>query len=120
MFQIELKFKIHERNVSWETFAAAFVSEALKPSFDEIRPKFAAVPMAPPSLPSVEAWGQKVEPKIVNVDAAAHLLGIRPSTVRAYISRRKIASVRIGRRVLIPTVAIDELISSGLRPAAPR
>jgi excisionase family DNA binding protein len=98
MFNIEVKLKIHERDVSWETFAAVFLTEALKSSFEEIRPQFAAVPREPVNPQAAESGNRKAEPRIVNIDEAARLLGIKPATVRAYVARRKISSVRIGCR----------------------
>lgn len=116
MFNIEVKFRIQGREVPWDSFAAAFLTNALKSSFDEIRSQFSAAP--PRASPhSAEPRILKAEPRVVNINEAARLLGIRPSTVRAYVSRRKISSVRIGRRVLIPLDAINELITNGLRPA---
>jgi excisionase family DNA binding protein len=117
MFQIELKFKIHDRDVSWDRFAAAFIREALKTPFDEIRQEFTSTAPTPASPSTFESKNPNIKPQIVNVDDAARMLGLKSSTVRAYIAKRKIASVRIGRRVLVPTAAIHELITAGLRPA---
>jgi excisionase family DNA binding protein len=116
MFNIEVKFKILGREVSWDRFVAAFFTEALRSSFDEIRSQFSPAP-SPVSPHPAEPHILKAEPTVVNINEAARLLGIRPSTISAYVSRRKISSVRIGRRVLIPLDAINALLAQGLTPA---
>jgi excisionase family DNA binding protein len=58
---------------------------------------------------------------LLTVSQAADQLGIKPSTVRAWILQRRIGSVKIGRRsVRIPATEISNLIDSGFRPARPR
>jgi excisionase family DNA binding protein len=116
MFNIEVKFKIQEREIPWDRFASAFLAEALRSSFEGIRSNPICVPQ-PASPQSAESRIPMAEPRVVNINEAARLLGIRVATVRAYVSRREISSVRIGRRVLIPTEVINELITTGLRPA---
>ena len=117
MFRIEVKFKIQHQEVAWDRFVAAFLTESLKASFDQIRPQIAAVPPIRTTVQNVQPGTPQTEPRVVNINEAAHLLGIKPSTIRAYVSTRRIASVRIGRRVLIPMEAINEMIAMGLTPA---
>jgi len=60
------------------------------------------------------------EVTLLTVSQAADQLGIKPSTIRAWILQRRIGSVKIGRRsVRIPATEISNLIDSGLRPARP-
>jgi excisionase family DNA binding protein len=117
MFKVELSFKIQQREVSWDKFVAAVLMESLKPSFDELRLQFGSVPPVG-SRPSHEVAKSEAQPRVVGINEAARLLNLRPSTIRAYVARRKIASVRIGRRVLIPVEAINEIIIRGLTPAS--
>ena len=57
---------------------------------------------------------------LLTVQQAADQLGIKPSTVRAWILQRRIGSVKIGRRsVRIPATEISMLINTGFRPARP-
>jgi excisionase family DNA binding protein len=52
---------------------------------------------------------------LVSIKDAALALSLSPWTVRKYVSRGLIPSVRIGRRVLIEPTALNELIASNRR-----
>ena len=54
---------------------------------------------------------------MLNVNDAAQLLGLKPTTLRAWILHRKIEFVRVGRAVRIPAKAIDEFIERNTTPA---
>lgn len=55
---------------------------------------------------------------LLRVEEAAELLNVKPSTVRAWLLRRKLPRVRIGQRaVRIPREALEELIAEGTIPA---
>jgi excisionase family DNA binding protein len=62
---------------------------------------------------------KKLQPQMLDVNGAAQLLGLKPSTIRDWILRRKIASVKLGRRVFIRKEAIDDIILRSTRPAGP-
>jgi excisionase family DNA binding protein len=47
---------------------------------------------------------------LLNVKEAAPLLGLKPATLRAWILRRKIEFVRVGRAVRIPAATIAQFI----------
>ncbi|MBV9181930.1 MAG: helix-turn-helix domain-containing protein [Acidobacteria bacterium] len=115
MFKIEVKLKVAEREVSVEKFAAMFLAEAIKAAQAEITPPIRVV-ASQPVKPDVSKE-RKETSRVLRVKEAAHLLGLRPSTIRAYIANRKIACVRIGRRVFVPREAIEETIMKGLIPA---
>ena len=51
------------------------------------------------------------------VDEAARDLNVSTHTVRAWIARRRIGSVRLGRAVRIPASEIARLIEQGTIPA---
>ena len=57
--------------------------------------------------------------KLLSIEESADRLGLRPVTVRMWASRRKIARVKLGRRVLIPESEIERVIAAALIPAAP-
>ena len=55
---------------------------------------------------------------LLRVDQAADLLAVKPSTLRAWLLRRRIAKERIGRRaVRIPSAEVERIIAEGMIPA---
>ena len=54
---------------------------------------------------------------LLNVNEVAHLLGLKPATLRAWILLRKIEFVRVGRAVRIPRKSVDEFIERNTIPA---
>jgi excisionase family DNA binding protein len=56
---------------------------------------------------------------LLSIEAAAIRLGLKPVTVRQWAGARKIARVKLGRRVLIPESEIDRLIEASTIPALP-
>lgn len=65
--------------------------------------------------------GSQVEkgkrPKLLTCAAAAEELGLKEATIRVWIARRKLASVKLGRAVRIPADAVDEMIRQNTIPA---
>jgi excisionase family DNA binding protein len=57
---------------------------------------------------------------LLNVNEAAQLLGLKPATLRAWILRRKIEFVRVGRAIRIPRRAIEEFIQENTVPVRER
>ncbi len=55
-------------------------------------------------------------PELNDVSMAATILGIKESTIRAWIHTRRIEFVRIGRRVKIPGAEIQRIIDEGRQP----
>jgi excisionase family DNA binding protein len=53
---------------------------------------------------------------LVSVEKAADILGLSPWTVRAWVSKGKIGSAKLGSRRLIPQSELDRLISESLVP----
>ena len=51
------------------------------------------------------------------VEQAAADLSVSIHTIRAWVARRKIGSVRLGRAVRIPLAEIQRLIDAGTLPA---
>lgn len=60
-----------------------------------------------------------MEPLTVDIREAARLTSLSPFTIRAYIKSGRLASVRVGRRVLIEPREIVLLIEKGGRRAPP-
>jgi excisionase family DNA binding protein len=57
--------------------------------------------------------------RLLTVQEAARYLGLTVSCLRAWILKRRIASVRLGRAVRIPYSEIERLIEEGYVPARP-
>lgn len=57
---------------------------------------------------------------MLTVRQAAERLGLRDSTLRAWIVQRRIGIVRLGRAVRIPLEEIERLIAEGSVPARER
>jgi excisionase family DNA binding protein len=57
---------------------------------------------------------------LLTVSKAAELLAVKPMTVRAWILRKQIRYVKVGRAVRIPQTAVEELIERGtVEPDSP-
>jgi len=57
--------------------------------------------------------------QLLTVEAAAEALGLKPPTIRAWIAKRRIASVRLGRARRVPESEVSRIITLGLTPALP-
>jgi excisionase family DNA binding protein len=56
--------------------------------------------------------------RLLRVEEAAEFLNVKPSTIRAWLLRRRLPFVRVGKRaVRIPLEALEGLISENLIPA---
>lgn len=55
--------------------------------------------------------------KLLSVVEAAEALHLSPWTIRMWLVRGKIGSVKLGRAVRIPQAEILRLVSEGSRPA---
>jgi excisionase family DNA binding protein len=49
------------------------------------------------------------EPRLFGIKEAARLLSVSSWSIRRWIRQRKIRSVRLGRRVLVPSSEVDRL-----------
>ncbi len=54
--------------------------------------------------------------QLLTVQAFAKALNVTPACIRRWILERKIATVKLGRLVRIPSDEVHRLIQSGLRP----
>jgi excisionase family DNA binding protein len=121
MFNIEIRFKVGDRDVPLERFMTQFFRECLGETLTEAMTRL--MPTSAPRQPLttvVPVTAPRPGPRVVSVPEAAQLLGLRPSTIRAWIGRRRISAVHLGRRVVIPIEAIDDVLLRGLVPARER
>jgi excisionase family DNA binding protein len=58
-----------------------------------------------------------MQSQLLTVGQAASELSVSVHTVRAWIAKRKIGSVRIGRAVRVPSHEIARLVERGTTPA---
>jgi excisionase family DNA binding protein len=56
--------------------------------------------------------------KLLTVAEAAEALHIRPSTVRSWVMRQRITSIRVGRCVRISTDEVEKILLAGTRAAS--
>jgi excisionase family DNA binding protein len=57
--------------------------------------------------------------KLMSIEEAANALGLKPVTIRQWAGMRRIARVKLGRRVLIPADAVERLIEANLTYSQP-
>jgi excisionase family DNA binding protein len=57
--------------------------------------------------------------RLVSISDAAKELGLAPVTLRSWIAKRRIASVKLGRSIRIPSSELDRLVERGAIPALP-
>lgn len=55
--------------------------------------------------------------RLLSIKEASELLGLKPATVRAWLLRRKLPRVNVGRAVRIPAEAIAQFIERNTIPA---
>lgn len=55
--------------------------------------------------------------KMLTVNECADRLGMKPPTIRLWISKRKIGHVKLGRSVRVPEQECDRLIQENTVPA---
>jgi excisionase family DNA binding protein len=51
-----------------------------------------------------------MEPKAVNIEQAAKILGVHPHTAKALIEDGRLHAVKVGRRYLIPVAELDRFL----------
>jgi len=57
------------------------------------------------------------EKRLLSVEEAAKYLGVQKSTIYSWAWRRKIPSVKMGRRLLFDQEDLDRMIEAGKREA---
>lgn len=64
-----------------------------------------------------EVTAEEVRPKYLRVDQAELMSGVSRWTWRRWAYANKVASVKAGKRLLIPITEFDRVMSEGYRPA---
>ncbi len=59
-------------------------------------------------------------PHLLTVKEAAHALGLKVATIRAWLAQRRLPRVSCGRAVRIPSQAIEQFIERNTIPARER
>lgn len=61
---------------------------------------------------------ERIPERLLRVSEVADHLGLRVSTIRAWVLHRRIEAVRVGRRAIrIPAGAVQKIIDAGTIPA---
>lgn len=60
------------------------------------------------------------EPQLIGVEEAEQLYGLSRWTFRRWAYTGKIASVKMGKRLLLPIADLQRLVAEGTRPALKR
>lgn len=55
--------------------------------------------------------------ELVTIAEASEILRLKPSTIRAWVLRRRIAFVKLGRRVMFRRTELEALIAQSVVPA---
>ncbi len=56
-----------------------------------------------------------MENRLLSVEASARYLGVRKSTIYSWAARKKVPSVKIGRRLLFDRKDLDDIIEERKR-----
>lgn len=59
-------------------------------------------------------------PRLVGADKAAAITGLSHWTIRAWAAKGKIASHKLGRRLMFDTVELDRFVQESARPRVAR
>ena len=123
MLTVELRIKENGREMSFDRLTdelAMKLARALKKQIAARKNKDMSAAYAPGShgrsspAPAPDGEGERLTPKVVGINEAARLLGIRPSTLRVLVRQERIRIVRIGRRVLVPMESIEKVVREGI------
>lgn len=67
------------------------------------------------TLPRLNVSTQTPQPALLSVEHAARYIGMSPEWLRVQARRRRIASVKLGNRLLFRRDTLDELIDDNTR-----
>jgi excisionase family DNA binding protein len=81
----------------------------------------AAAPVSEAPRPSVarvaDAGTGTCHDRLLNVSEVAQRLGLKPATIRSWISTHRLPVTRLGRRVLIASAAIEKMVAENTIPS---
>ena len=79
------------------------------------------IPVATPApRPAKPVSSVATNQRLISVKDFGALLGVSLWTVRGWAYKGRVASVKLGARMMIPTTELDRLIEENLRPRLPR
>lgn len=115
MFEMQVRFMAGGKQVGFDGFMVAVVAEIAR----RVRTEIQNLPQAPPVVVE-RSWRAPEEDRkhpralAVGVSEAAKLLGVSVYTIRNYVAQRRIRSVRVGRRVLVPLEVLEKVAVEGV------
>jgi len=62
---------------------------------------------------------QKARTELLTINEASEVLRLKPSTVRAWLVKRRLPFVKLGSRVFLRLADLQAIIEAGLKPANP-
>lgn len=115
MFDIQVRFLVGGRTVALDGFVDSVLAEVARRVRAEVQ-SLPQVRSAVQEFPWRAQSEERKEPKrlTVGVSEAAKLLGVSPYTIRNYIASRRLRSIRVGRRVLLPMEVLEKVMEEGL------
>ncbi len=60
-----------------------------------------------------------MKPELMELDAAADFIRVKPRTLRLYVAQRRVGHLRLGRRLYFREQDLADFIAAQIRPAAP-
>jgi excisionase family DNA binding protein len=116
MLSVQFKCAVNGREVSLDRFVTLFLEETIQRAISDAMCKFDNANKRS-SSDSIVPQKSQAKPRVVSVEETARILSVSSLTIRRLLKDRKIASVHVARRVMIPTEAIDDLLEKGSVPA---
>jgi len=118
MLDIQLRFLVADRPVELHGFVQALAFEVAKAVGIELqRSSQVQISYLAPVRSATGKESKRTRPLAVSVSEAARFLGISTATVRSYVASRRIHSVRVGGKILIPTQLLDQVMEQGVAKA---
>jgi excisionase family DNA binding protein len=124
MLSLEIRFNMHGREVSVDSFIEDVMRQLRASVRDEISRVLAG--QETQSLATSPVTMNKPSPQAVSVREAARLLSLSRRTIENYIALKAIHAVRVGRRVLVPIKSVNQVAAKGVpssrreKPARPQ
>ncbi len=72
---------------------------------------------APVARALAESAAAPLRPRLVSIEDGGRYLGVSAKTLRRWVADGRLATVRLGRRVLVELAALDHLVEAAKRDA---
>lgn len=112
LLNIEIRFLMHGKEVSVDSFVEAIVREVRTSVREEIGRTLLMDEHRRSGSP--RRVDSENPCQAVSIREAARLLSLSPRTMHNYIALKAIRTVRVGRRVLIPMKSVIEVATRGI------